>query len=62
MSFIRVLLVAGFIVIGASGCNLFTKPSAQGNTTQDSGSYSWYSKRMNQEQTSTTLHANKPRQ
>ena len=60
MSLVRVLLVFSFVLIGISGCNLFTKPSEQDDTNRDTGSDVWYNNRINEEQNSAALNANRP--
>lgn len=60
MSLIRVLLVLGFILIGTSGCDIFQTPSTVDDTTQARGSDVWWNNRMNQEETSAALNADRP--
>lgn len=60
MFLVKVLFVTGFLLIGTSGCNLFTKPADQDDTTQSTGSNVWYNNRMNQEQISTSINADRP--
>ena len=50
MFLIRSLLAIGFILIATSGCNYFSKPSEQDNTTGAVGSNVWSNNRMNQEE------------
>jgi len=60
MPLVRILLIFGFVLIGISGCNLFTKPSEQDDTNRAAGSDVWYNNRMNVEQTSAALNADRP--
>ncbi len=60
MSFIRFLLVLGFVLIGTSGCDIFQKPSEADDTTQARGSNVWWNNRMNQEEMSAAINADRP--
>ena len=60
MSLIRILLVLGFVLIWTSGCDIFQTPSTADDTTQARGSDVWWNNRMNQEETSAALNADRP--
>ena len=59
MSLIRILLVFGFVLIGTSGCDMFQTPSTADDTTQARGSNAWWNNRMNQEEASAALNADR---
>lgn len=60
MSIIRILLILGVVLIVSSGCDTFQKPSEADDTTQARGSNAWWNNRMNQEEMSNAINADRP--